>query len=242
MRRVLRALLALTLVAAALSACGGDDGKPTPVRVTAFLDDQVAADPAPVEQRIRELSGGVTGIDVITKEQAYERFRETMKDYPDVLEEAKPGTMPASLEVTVTDGSVAEAISLVISTFDGVDSTSFTMGDSDVDALKEVGVLVRLADGVTSEQRDAIEKLVREMPRTKGISFETPKQAQDRLRERCRGKGELATAFERVSSLDIPASFRFRISDPHGEKIPQFSTLQGLDGVKDFLIVPIEVL
>jgi cell division protein FtsX len=230
----------LTLSATALSACTGDGGEPLPARVTAFLQDDVAAPPAPIEQRIRALPG-VTAVEFITKEQAYERLRESFKDRPDLLEEIRPDTLPASLEVTITDGSVAEAVELVIGALEGIRDTALGAGDGAVEALKEVGVLVRLTDGVTREQRDAIEKRVRELPRTEGILFETPEQARDRLRERCRGKGELAASFERVSLLEIPASFRFRIG-PHGGKIPELTTLQDLDGIEDLLFVPAEVV
>jgi FtsX extracellular domain len=229
----------MALSATALSACTGDGAEPLPARVAAILQDAAATNPAPIEQRIRALPG-VTDVNAVTGEQAYERFRESFKDNPDVIEQIDRDTLPASLEVTVTDGAVAEAVELVIGTLEGVDETVLAIGDGDAEAQKEIGVLVRLTGGFTREQRDAIEKLVRELPRTRAISFETADQAQDRLRKRCRGKGDLAASFEQVRPVDIPASFRFRLGP--GGKIPQLLTLQNLDGVEELLFVPAEVV
>lgn len=238
MRRRTGILLVLTLSAAA--ACSGEDAKPLSARVTAFLHEDVAANPGPVEQRVRAIPG-VTAVKVVTSGEAYAQFKEKMRDRPDLIANISPDTMPASLKATVPDGSVAEVVELVIGDLDGVDDTVLAMGDGDIGAQRYTGVIMRLSAGVTEAQRDAIGTLIRELPGAEAISFETAEQARDRLRKRCGDNTRLAAAFANVTAQDLPASFRFRIKLDRA-KGSGLDPTRPIDGVDDTLLVPAEVV
>ncbi|MEV4513910.1 permease-like cell division protein FtsX [Dactylosporangium sp. NPDC049525] len=231
-------VVVLVLFAVPVSACSGDDPDPLPVSVSAYLKGD--AEPAAVEARIRAVPT-VTSVAFVSRQEAYEQFTKTFKDDPDLIASTKPEVMPQYFTVVVTEGSVGEAVQLVIGTLDGVEQTSLASGAGDVDRLEQAGVLVRLTAGVTDEQRAAVENLVRRLPRTEPARYETGEQTKARLLQRCKGKGDLAASLERVPAGDIPASFRFRVG-LHGGKIPQLSDLQHLAGVAAMLIVPVEVV
>ncbi|MEV4537667.1 permease-like cell division protein FtsX [Asanoa sp. NPDC049518] len=238
MRRGFRVLLVLGLFATGLSACG-DEAAPLAARVIVFLDDDVANQTGPVEQRIRTMPG-VTDVVVTTKEQAYDQFQRDWSDAPATAKAVRPGDLPASLQVTVTDLWHAEAVELAIATFDGVQDASLSVADGDLTAQERVGFIVRMEPNPTSAQRDGVETFIRGLPGVDAIVYETPERTRERLRERCRDHAELAAAFEQVEVADIPASFRFRLE--LGEKVPQLTELMKLDGVTPFSFVPAELV
>ncbi|SNT58698.1 hypothetical protein SAMN05421812_11148 [Asanoa hainanensis] len=238
MRRAVRTLVVLALLATGLSGCG-DDVEPLPARVVVFLDDAVATDFAGVEQRIRAMPG-VTGVVATSKEQAYADHQRTFADLPEVLAGAAPENMPASLEATVTDLWHAEAVAFAVGTFDGVERSMLTAADGDVAAQERVGIIVPMEENPTTAQRAKVEEFIRSLPGYDALSYETPEQTRDRLRERCRDHAELAAAFDKVELADIPASFRFRLE--LGQKVPQMKDLMNLDGVTPFSFVPAELV
>ncbi|MFC5004912.1 permease-like cell division protein FtsX [Dactylosporangium cerinum] len=240
MFRSLATVVALALFASPLSGCTGDDPDPLPARISALLDRDADAQQAAIEARIRAVPA-VTSVTFVSREAAWERFKQQFADAPDLIAGTKPDSLPASFEATVADGSVAEAVALVIGTFDGITDTTLRNGDGDVTKYEQIGVLVPLKSGVTDGQRAAVEQLIRGLPRTASIRYETGEQTKARLLQRCKGKGDLAASLEKVDASEIPASFRFRIG-LHGGKIPQLADLQRLDGVEAMLFVPVEVI
>jgi cell division protein FtsX len=234
-------VVAFVLFAAPLSGCTDDEPDPLPARISALLDRDVEGQQAELEARIRAVPA-VTTVTFVSREAAWERFKQQFADAPDLLAGTKPDSLPASFEVKVADGSVAEAVGLVIGTFDGVSRTSLSTdgGDADIKQYEQIGVLVPLKAGVTDEQRAAVEHLIRDLPRTESIRYESGEQTKARLLQRCKGKGDLAASLEKVAASEIPASFRFRIG-LHGGKIPQIEDLQRLNGVEAMLFVPVEV-
>ncbi|SNT58652.1 hypothetical protein SAMN05421812_11138 [Asanoa hainanensis] len=238
MRRGFRTLVVLALLAAGLSACG-DDVAPLPARVIVILDDEGAAQPAVVEQRIRTMPA-VTDVVLTTKEQEYENFQRNSAELPEAARNVRPGDLPASMEVTVTDLGRAEAVQYAIGTFDGVDDTSLSTADGDMLAHERVGILVRLEKDASAAERTSVEEFIRALPGYDALTFETPEQTRDRLRERCRDHAELAAAFDKVELADIPASYRFRLS--RDQKAPQLTELINLDGVTPFSFVPAELV
>lgn len=233
-------VLALLPLLATVSGCtGADDPPPLPVRISAYLkSDATDAQRTAAEDRIRSLPG-VTSVAFVGREQAWERFKETFKDDPDLIAATKPESLPDSLDGRVTDGSIAEAVQLVVGRLDGISDTTLTTGDGDLKRHDQTGILVRLTTGVTDDQRTSIERLIRSLPRTESIRYETREQTKARLLRRC--KGDLATALEQIPTQDIKDSFRFRIG-LRGDKIPQLSDLQTLDGVTEMVFVPVEVV
>jgi len=237
MRRGLRTLLALCLLATVLSACGGD-APPMAARIIVILDDEVTTQFAPVEQRIRTMPG-VTDVVATTKEQAYAAYQRRLADLPEAAKGVEPGQLPASLEVTVTDLGHAEAVALAIGTFDGVQHTSLSVGGGDVEAQERGGVIVHLEANASSAERAAAERFIRDLPGMDALTFETPEQTRDRLRASSRDHAELAAAFEQVELADIHASFRFRLERG---SVPQLTELMNLDGALPFSYVPAELI
>ncbi|WP_090800216.1 permease-like cell division protein FtsX [Asanoa ishikariensis] len=226
------------MFATVLSACG-DDAQPLPARVLVVLDDEVATSHAGVEQRIRTMPG-VTDIVLTTKEQAYEAYQRNSSDRPEAARNVRPGDLPASLQVTVTDLWHAEAVQLAIGTFDGVQDTSLSVGAGDMTAQEWMGFIVPLEESASPGERAAVEQFIRGLPGVDTVTFETPEQTRDRLRERCRDHAELAAAFAQVELADIPASFRFRLEV--GLKAPRLAELMNLDGVTPYSFVPAELV
>lgn len=118
---------------------------------------------------------------------------------------------------------------------------SLATGGGDAAKQEQAGVLVRLATGVGDEPRGAIERLIKGLPRTGAVRYETGEQTKTRLAQRCKDKGDLAAALEAVPAHAVPASFRFRIG-LRGGTVPQLVDLQHLDGVASMVFVPVELL
>lgn len=234
MRRIAPVLAALLLLT--LSACTAEPEEAGHTTLTVMLDrDVTAAQKSAVEQRLRSMPS-VEGVTFETREQAYEREKELLKDEPDLLAEIKPEYVPESFLATVTDASVAEAVDLVMGTVDGVEWVGLRLAE--VKPLpSRIGVILRLEPGVTDEQRAAVEKAVRALPGTESVTFEDSDGAYQRLREQCRGKGELATQLDRQMAR---ASVRFQV--PLSEKGPRLTTVDKLDGVEAMRLVPVAML
>lgn len=240
MLRSPRAVTVLLLIASALTACTGGP-PPMPARISAVLDARDPVEPAQLEQRIRALTG-VTKVELVSKEQAYERFKEQFKDQPDLLEGTRPESLPASFEVTVAaaDVALAEAVELAIAAFDGV-ASAYISADGLVADQEQVGVIVAVKSDATPGQRAEIERTIRALPRTGKITVETGDDTRKRLRERVGGTGTLATAFDQVGPLDIPTTFRFVIG-VHDRKVVELAPVHGLPGVGTLQFVPTEVI
>lgn len=74
------------------------------VQVVAYMD-QVPA-PAVLAQRVQEIRkiAGVADVEVISREQAFERFRGRLGQHAELLEGVDPHILPASLEISLEDG------------------------------------------------------------------------------------------------------------------------------------------
>ncbi|WP_090797205.1 permease-like cell division protein FtsX [Asanoa ishikariensis] len=240
MRRYLATLVALTLSATALSSCSGDEADPLPVRVVAMIEDDAAADPSPVEEHIRALPG-VGEVSFRSKADSFADLKKSLADTPEALAGGTADNTPATVSAKVKEPALAEALELAIGTFDGVLDTTLGPDDRDVDTLATIGVVVRLAETSTAEQRAAIERAIRALPRVEDLSFETAEQTRDRLRDRCRDRGELTTAFDRVAVRDIAASFRFIVKSGD-ESMAPLSAVMKLEGFGTMRFVPSEVV
>ncbi|MGS2615634.1 permease-like cell division protein FtsX [Micromonospora sp. LZ34] len=234
MRRVAPILAFLLLLG--LPACSSESTETADTSLAVFLDnDATAEQKSAVEQRLRSMPS-VEGVALETRDQAYERQKEALKDRPDLLAELKPEFMPESFRATVTDASIAEAVELVMAGVDGVEDVA--LSSPQIDPLpSQIGVIVRLKSTVTGEQRAAVEKAVRALPHAESVSFEDRDAAYERLREQCRGKGELATQLDPQMTH---ASLRFRVPlEPRERGVSELMKLDGVDVVR---LVPVAML
>ncbi|MFU8874649.1 permease-like cell division protein FtsX [Micromonospora sp. SL4-19] len=236
MRRIGPVLVLVLLVA--LSACTSEpkESGHTTLTLTVLLDKDVTAEQKrAAEQRLRSMPS-VEGVAFETRKQAYERQKELLKDAPDLLAKVKPEYLPESFRATVTDVSVAEAVSLVMGTADGVEWAALKIAESKP-LPSRMGVILRLQPTVTDVERAAAEKAVRALPGTESVTVEGSDAAYERLRKQCRGKGELATLLEPHMAR---ASVRFQFTLK--EKAPDLPTLDKLDGVDALQMVPVAML
>jgi cell division protein FtsX len=234
MRRFTPALAVLLLLA--LAACTSEPEETAHTTLTVFLNRDVTTEQkSAVEQRLRSMPS-VEDVGLETRDQAYERLKEQLKDRPDLLGDLKPELLPESFYSTVTDASIAEAIELVMGTVDGVEYVA--LRTAQVNPLpSRIGVIVRIESTATVEQRAAVERAVRALPHVESVAFEDRDAAYERLRKQCRGKGELATELDPQMTR---ASLRFQV--PLDKRGPGPSELVKLDGVDAVRLVPIAML
>ncbi|MEU4473486.1 permease-like cell division protein FtsX [Micromonospora sp. NPDC023888] len=211
-----------------LSACTSEPEEIADVALAVFLDNDVTvAQKGSVEQRLRSMPS-VTEVAFETREQTYERQKADLKDQPDLLATLKPEHMPELFRATVTDASIAEAVELVLEEVEGVEDVVLRIAD--VDPLpSRIGVIVRLKPSATGEQRAAVEKAVRALPTAKSVTFEDRDAAYERLRKRCRGKGDLSTQLQPQMTHE---SWRFEMPlTKQGSGVSELMRLDGVDGV-----------
>ncbi|WP_244298558.1 permease-like cell division protein FtsX [Micromonospora cremea] len=219
-----------------LSACTSEPEESGHAALALFLDSDVtAATKGAVEQRLRSMPS-VEDVALETREQAYESLKESLKDSPDLLADLRPEVMPESFRATVTDASIAEAVELVMAEVDGVEDVALRTAQTDP-LPSRIGVIVRLESTVTGEQRATVEKAVRALPDAESVEFEERDAAYERLREQCRGKGDLVT---QLGPQMTRASLRFQMPlDPKG---PGLAELLKLDGVDVVRLVPVAMV
>jgi cell division transport system permease protein len=74
------------------------------VEIRAFLSDALDADDVmDAQKRIEELEG-VQSVTYVSKEEAYARFKDDLRDKPDLLEAIETNPFPASFEITLLPG------------------------------------------------------------------------------------------------------------------------------------------
>lgn len=234
MRRIARSL-ALTLLLV-LSTCASKPEVAGDVALTVFLDNDATATQKEAVQRRLQSMPSVEGVALETREQVYERSKVDFKDQPDLLADLKPEYAPELVHATVTDSLIAEAIEAVMAEVDGVDEVTLRIADVDP-RPSWIGIIVRLKSSATSEQRAAIQDAVRGLPHAKSVGFEDRDAAYERLRKRCRGKGDLTT------QLKPPMPYEsWRFEHPLNGKGTGVSHLLDLDGVDGIKLVPVEML
>ncbi|WP_348651255.1 permease-like cell division protein FtsX [Micromonospora sp. WMMA1976] len=202
--------------------------------LTVLLDHDATAEQKATAEQILRGTPSAGDVTRRTREQAYDQLR---KDSPDLAAQVDPTTMPESLRTTLTDPSVAEAAELTMVAVDGVASSVLTAAAADP-LPSAIGMIVRLEPSITEKQRATVEETVRALPKAESVRFEDRDAAYDRLREQCRGKGDLAGRLE--TDMTRP-SLRLKLPLAHqgGINPPEIARM---DGVEDVLLVPTAVL
>ncbi|MGW4466483.1 permease-like cell division protein FtsX [Micromonospora sp. NPDC004704] len=107
---VVAGLVACTRVPVVLPVPVPSPSGPVPLDVVLFLHNEVTGpQKQEVEARLRALPG-VTGLTFENRERAYERFKETFKDKPELAGSVRPEDLPESFRLTLPDRAVAEPI------------------------------------------------------------------------------------------------------------------------------------
>ncbi|WP_147457211.1 permease-like cell division protein FtsX [Micromonospora pisi] len=84
--------------------------RPVPIDIVLFLrNDVTGPQKQEVEARLRALPS-VTRFTFETREQAYERFKETFKDAPELVASVRPEDLPEAFKVTLADRTAAEPV------------------------------------------------------------------------------------------------------------------------------------
>ena len=111
------------------------------VEISAYLRDDAA--PGEIEALQSQLSGYTEIEDVayVSKEQAYEDFKELYRNKPEFYEHIGPEDLPASLRVKLTDAKYTEEVAARIQDAPGVDDVRF--GGEIIKRLLQVNSLLR---------------------------------------------------------------------------------------------------
>lgn len=75
-----------------------------------FFDD---LDPDPVMRAAADKlrhDERIESVREVTRQQAYDRFKETFKDQPELLDKARPEALPASVDLLVREGTTAKQL------------------------------------------------------------------------------------------------------------------------------------
>lgn len=234
-RRLSLPILVLVLTAAAL--LGGGCGTPSAKQrstVSVFLKTDVTADQrAAIDRQLRGMPT-VRDVAFVTKQQAYEHFRQQFKDQPDLLAGVGPDTLPESYTASA-ESRFVEAIQTVLTSAPGVDDVTVALPDG-VKRNDRIGMILQLTPDVTGEQRTAIEAAVRALPDAKPARFEAADAAHTRLRNASRGEPTLTGPLDATSAF---ASYRFTFTltaKSYGSR--EYIALTRLAGVRSDVIVP----
>jgi cell division transport system permease protein len=81
------------------------------VNVTIFLKNGAAsADVQALQNMLLNDRARVTGVDYVSKEQALQRFKEQMKESPEIVQQLENNPLPASLEISLKDAQLVKEV------------------------------------------------------------------------------------------------------------------------------------
>ena len=109
------------------------------VELSVFLREDITP------EQTKELQAAITGMPevdevfYVSKEQAYEEYREMFKDSPTLTENVSPDVMPANFRIKLVDPNRSEAVKTRIDGQPGVDEVTFG-GDAVKKLLRLTGV------------------------------------------------------------------------------------------------------
>jgi cell division transport system permease protein len=111
------------------------------VEVSIFLrDDATQGEIQSLEREIAQMNE-VENVTFVSKQDAYEEFKETYESQPEFYESLPEDALPASLRVELTDANFAETVSARVRGAPGVDDVRF--GGEIIKRLLQVNTLLR---------------------------------------------------------------------------------------------------
>jgi cell division protein FtsX len=183
-------------------------------------------------QAIRRQLEGLDVVDEVyfeSRREAYDRFRELYRTKPAIRESTDPASLPESFRVRLDDPDHFKQLLRALCPVrtpapasgkprctDGIDSVV-----EDHTALKPVLVVkpwsaisdltVVLPEGITAEQRLAIQDRLEAIDGVANVTYESPAQAFRALPEKLRREDGLRP---KLTPSSLPASFRVRLDEP----------------------------
>lgn len=100
-------------------------------RVTVFLDNDITAEQKAEVRSTMARMRPVDGIGFETREQAWEKFRETFKDQPELINSAKPEALPESFHLTTTGAEFDCAAMALVRDLPGVEKVTVVQPATD---------------------------------------------------------------------------------------------------------------
>jgi len=158
-RNALMAVAATSTVAISLLLLGGVEilgmvvGNVTnsweaKVEISTFLrDDASSGEIQALESEVAQMPE-VKDVTYVSKAQAYEEFKETYADTPQLYEALSPDSLPASLRIALTDAQYTQEVAARIQGASGVDEVRF--GGEIIRRLLQVNTLLRTVTLVLS--------------------------------------------------------------------------------------------
>ena len=158
-RNALMAVAATSTVAISLLLLGGVEilgmvvGNVTnsweaKVEISTFLrDDANSGEIQALESEVAQMPE-VKDVTYVSKAQAYEEFKETYADTPQLYEALSPDSLPASLRIALTDAQYTQEVAARIQGASGVDEVRF--GGEIIRRLLQVNTLLRTVTLVLS--------------------------------------------------------------------------------------------
>ncbi|CAN5215093.1 permease-like cell division protein FtsX [soil metagenome] len=158
-RNMLMAVAATSTVAISLLLLGGVEilgmvvGNVTnsweaKVEISTFLrDDASSGEIQALESEVAQMPE-VKDVTYVSKAQAYEEFKETYADTPQLYEALSPDSLPASLRIALTDAQYTQEVAARIQGTSGVDEVRF--GGEIIRRLLQVNTLLRTVTLVLS--------------------------------------------------------------------------------------------
>jgi len=118
------------------------------VEISTFLrDDASSGEIQALESEVAQMPE-VKDVTYVSKAQAYEEFKETYADTPQLYEALSPDSLPASLRIALTDAQYTQEVAARIQGASGVDEVRF--GGEIIRRLLQVNTLLRTVTLVLS--------------------------------------------------------------------------------------------
>jgi cell division transport system permease protein len=150
-RNLLMTVAAISTVAISLLLLGGvqilglvvtnvTGGLEQKVEISAYFRENASA--GEIEQLTRDLSDmpTVKAVTFISKEEAFEEYKEIYKDQPEFYENIPPDSLPQSLRISLTDADFTEEVASSIRGAPGLDEVRY--GGQIIDRLLQVNNLL----------------------------------------------------------------------------------------------------
>lgn len=111
------------------------------VEVNVFLRDDISPEQTKLLERDASLMPEVAAVEYVSKQEAYEEYKEMFKASPELYQNVDAGALPASLRVKLKDPKAVEAVKTRLAGLPGVDVVTY--GGGVVKRLLRINSLLR---------------------------------------------------------------------------------------------------